>query len=471
MRSLNLRHQPWARWDKQYIWHPFTQQQQWEADPDLVVIERGQGTQLIDVQGRSWLDGVSSLWCNVHGHRVPALDQALQTQLKKIAHSTFLGLTNVPAIELARTLIHLAPRGLQRVFYSDSGSEANEIAMKMAFQYWKQQEPARSSKKMFLTFQDGYHGDTIGSVSMGGITLFHGIFEPLLFKTIRLPNPQSSKGQFPNQPQRWLAFCVQQVKRALQRYHTQLVAVHMEPLISGAGGMLLHPKGFLKKIRQLCDQYQVLLIVDEVATGIGRTGTWFACEQEQVTPDLLCVAKNLTGGYLPLAATLTTEKIYKAFWGAPHAKKTFYHGHTFTGNPLACAVATANLRLIQKHHLLKSVRQKSQWLQNALKTLQSHPYVLETRLVGLMGGIEIVQNKKTRAPFPDHLQVGVRICHEARKYGILLRPLGDVIVLMPPLAISMKDLKRLVEGIQSSLNHVINHLTISKGSFANEKGF
>jgi adenosylmethionine-8-amino-7-oxononanoate transaminase len=439
--------------DKKYLWHPFTQQKEWEADPDIPVIVKGKGTYLWDAKGRKYLDGVSSLWCNVHGHQVPAIDRAIQRQLKKIAHSTMLGASNEPAIRLAEKLIQMAPKGLTRVFYSDSGSEANEIAMKMAFQYWQQTKPARRSKNMFLTVREGYHGDTVGSVSLGGIDLFHEIFGPLLFRTLKVKSPhQYSSRKVSNG--KWLADCVKEANGVFRKYGSKLAAVHLEPLIEGAGGMLVHPWGYLKAIRKLCDQYDVLLILDEVATGFGRTGTMFACEQEGVRPDILCLAKNLTAGYLPLAATLTTEKVYKAFLGKFESARTFYHGHTFTGNQLGCAAALANLELLGDKKFLKTVQEKCGFLRDLVEPLGAHPHVSEIRLRGMMGGIELVKNKKTNEPYPYELKMGYKVCAEAKKMGVLLRPLGNVVVLMPPLAISKVDLSKLARSISIGIQRV-----------------
>jgi adenosylmethionine-8-amino-7-oxononanoate transaminase len=437
--------------DKKYLWHPFTQQKAWVEDKDITIIAKGKGTFLYDAKGKKYLDGVSSLWCNVHGHRVPEIDRAIQKQLKKIAHSTMLGSSNEPAILLAEKLIKMAPKGLTRVFYSDSGSEANEIASKMAFQYWQQTRPAKPKKNMFLTVREGYHGDTIGAVSLGGVDLFHEIFGPLLFKTLKVKSPHDYPSRKVSNDQ-WLRDCVKEAEVVFRQYGSRLAAVHMEPLIEGAGGMLTHPWGYLKAIRRLCDKYSVLLVLDEVATGFGRTGTMFACEQERVKPDILCLAKNLTGGYLPLAATLTTEKVYKAFLGSFESARTFYHGHTFTGNQLACAAALANLDLMEKGSFLIKIQKSSQMLQEFLEPLVAHPHVSDIRLRGMMGGIELIENKKRNIPYAYAKKMGYKVCAEAKKLGVLIRPLGNVIVLMPPLAISHKDLSRLIEVISLSIN-------------------
>jgi adenosylmethionine-8-amino-7-oxononanoate transaminase len=448
-----------ARKDKKYLWHPFTQQLEWEKDPDITIIARGKGTFLYDAKGKKYLDGVSSLWCNVHGHQVLEIDRAIKKQLGKIAHSTMLGASNEPGILLAEKLVKLAPKGLTRVFYSDSGSEANEIAAKMAFQFWKQTHSTPSGrsgqgqarKNLFLTVREGYHGDTIGSVSLGGVDLFHQIFGGLLFKTLKLKSPH----HYPERHQSneaWLSACLKDAEKVFKKYGARLAAAHLEPLIEGAGGMLTHPWGYLKGLRRLCDHYDLLMILDEVATGFWRTGTLFACEQEGVRPDILCLAKNLTGGYLPLAATLTTERVYKAFLGEFESARTFYHGHTFTGNQLGCAAALANLSMMEKPVFLKRVQENGELLKKLLEPLQSHPRVGEIRLRGLMGGIELVKNKKTGEPYGYVEKMGFRVCAEAKKLGILIRPLGNVIVLMPPLAISKKNLTRLVKVISDSID-------------------
>jgi adenosylmethionine-8-amino-7-oxononanoate transaminase len=446
-----VNYQKLSQKDKKYLWHPFTQQQEWIADKDITIITKGKGTFLYDAKGKKYLDGVSSLWCNVHGHQVPEIDRAIQKQLKKIAHSTLLGASNEPAILLAEKLVKLAPKGLTRVFYSDSGSEANEIAAKMAFQYWQQKKPAKPKKNLFLTVREGYHGDTIGSVSLGGVDLFHQIFGPMLFKTLKVKSPHDYSSRKVSNTQ-WLKDCVKEAEAVFKKYGSRLAAVHMEPLMEGAGGMLAHPWGYLKAIRRLCDKYEVLLILDEVATGFGRTGTLFACEQEGVRPDILCLAKNLTGGYLPLAATLTTEKVYKAFLGAFESTRTFYHGHTFTGNQLACAAALANLELMEKEEFLANIEKSSQMLQEFLEPIVAHPHVADVRLRGMMGGIELVKDKTHDIPYGYGEKMGYRVCAEAKKLGVLIRPLGNVIVLMPPLAITRKNLMRLIEVISLSIH-------------------
>ncbi|MFZ5803093.1 MAG: adenosylmethionine--8-amino-7-oxononanoate transaminase [Candidatus Omnitrophota bacterium] len=440
-----------AEKDKKYLWHPFTQMRDWQEE-EILIIRRGDGVYLEDLEGNRYLDGVSSLWCNVHGHRVPELDAAVREQLGEIAHSTFLGLSNVPAIELAEKLISIAPRGLARVFYSDSGSEAVEIALKIAFQYWKLQ--GKPEKKKFVKLTHAYHGDTIGAVSVGGIDLFHEIFSPLLFETLTVPAPYRyrwpTSEAWPVVKEEALAA----MEAVLREHHRETAALVMEPLMQGAAGMIDHPEGFLARARDLTKKYGVLLIVDEVATGFGRTGKMFACEHEHVTPDLMAVAKGLTGGYLPLAATLVTEEIYRAFLGSYEAFKAFFHGHTYTANPLACRVALANLGLFEKRQLIQALESPIGFLRQRLQDFYKIPAVGDIRQVGMMAGIELVRDRKTKQPFAPSEKIGIRVIQAARKKGVILRPLGSIIVLMPPLSIQEAELRLLLDVTEESIREV-----------------
>ncbi|MEA2378704.1 MAG: adenosylmethionine---8-amino-7-oxononanoate aminotransferase [Thermoleophilaceae bacterium] len=403
--------------DRAHLWHPFTQQQGWIEEEPLIV-DRAEGTDLIDVEGRRYIDGVSSLWCNVHGHGHPRIDAALRDQLGRVAHSTMLGLSHRPAIELAQRLVELAPPGLTRVFYSDSGSTATEIALKMAFQYWRQRGEERRAK--FVSLRMAYHGDTIGSVSVGGIDLFHSLYRPLLFESLHAEPGDAAD-----------------MERLLSEHEGEVAAVIMEPLVQGAAGMLVHPEGYLRAVRELCDRHGVLLILDEVATGFGRTGRMFACEHEDVAPDLLCLAKGITGGYLPLAATLASERIYEGFLGRVEEFRTFFHGHTYTGNPLACAAALATLDVFNEERTLERLARKIELLEQLLVPIAAHPQVRAVRRRGFMTGIELAEH-------PVPARIGHQVTLEARRRGAVIRPLGDVVVLIPPLAISEGDLTRLV---------------------------
>src|SRR4051812_4782948 len=409
-----------AQLDHDHLWHPFTQQRDWVTEEPLM-IESAEGTELIDVDGSRYLDGVSSLWCNVHGHRHPAIDEAVRQQLGRVAHSTMLGLSHPGASELAGRLVDIAPAGLNRVFYSDSGSTAVEVALKMAFQYWQHRGGQHVRKTSFICLEEAYHGDTIGSVSVGGMPLFHSTFGPLLFDVHHAPPGD-----------------IEAMERLLAMHEEEVAAVVLEPLVQGAAGMLPHPAGSLRAVRRLCDRHGVLLICDEVATGFGRTGTMFACEQEGVSPDLLCVAKGLTGGYLPLAATLATEAVYSSFLGEFAEFKTFFHGHTYTGNPLACAAALATLDAIESERVLELLPAKIDLLGTLLaEHVAPLPAIGQIRHRGFMTGIEL-------AGFAYEERIGHQVTLAARERGAIIRPLGDVVVLMPPLTISDDELRRLV---------------------------
>jgi adenosylmethionine-8-amino-7-oxononanoate aminotransferase len=416
-----------AELDRRYIWHPFTQQQGWLAE-DAPIIRSAKGCTLTDVEGRDYIDGVSSLWCNVHGHQHPKIDAAVRDQLGRVAHTTMLGLSHEPAIRLAERLIEIAPERLTRVFYSDSGSTATEIALKIAFQHFQQSGQPQRTK--FMSLRDAYHGDTIGAVSAGGIDLFHAKYGPLLFDTIK-----TTPGDFA------------ELERNFDEHGDQLAALIMEPLVQGAAGMIMHPNGFLRKARELCDKHGVLLILDEVATGFGRTGTMFACQQETVEPDIMCVAKGITGGYLPLAATLTSEIIYSSFLGDHTEQKTFFHGHTYTGNPLACAAGLATLDVFEQEQTMDHVADLCVTIIDLLGPIGEMPRVKEVRRRGLMVGIEL-------DGFPEDARAGHQVTLAARRRGAIIRPLGDTVVLMPPLAISEAELRRLIDIVGESIAEV-----------------
>ncbi len=422
--------------DLDHLWHPFTQMKEY-AGEDNLVIERGEGNYLIDTEGVRYLDGTSSLWVNVHGHCCKEIDEAIKKQLGKIAHTTLLGVTNPPAVMLAKRLVDTASVSfgtdrLQHVFYSDDGSTAVEVALKIAFEYW--QLKGQNKKQKFVSFLDAYHGDTLGAVSVGHIEIFHEVYRPLLFSTGQAPSPRDPE-------------CLNRVEALFQKEGGDIAAVIVEPLIQAAGGMIVQPEGFLKKLRELCDRHQILLIADEVATGFGRTGTMFACEQEGVVPDLMCLAKGLTGGYLPLAATMATSEIYNAFLGDYAEFKTFFHGHSYTGNPLGCAAALANLDIFEKDRVISKLSPKIKTMAESLERLREIPCVKDIRQKGLMAGIEI-------GDYPLEKRVGHRIGLAARKKKLLIRPLGNVIVLMPPLSITEDEIQWMCAVTYDSIRQV-----------------
>lgn len=431
--------------DKAHVWHPFTPMQAYlESEP--VIIWRGEGVRLQDVHGRWYYDGVSSIWLNVHGHRVPAIDEAIRSQLERVAHATLLGQGNVPSILLARRLVELAPPGLTRVFYSDSGATAVEIGLKMAIQYWANR--GRPEKRYVLGFTGGYHGDTFGAMAVAPDPIFHWPFLDLLPPHPRAPYPYCYRCPLGlRHPDCGLA-CLGEVERVLRAEAHRLAAVIVEP-VQGAGGIVPAPPGYLRGLRALCDRYGVLLIVDEVATGFGRTGPCFACLAEGVTPDVLCLGKGITGGYLPLAATLATEEVFAAFLGEVRERKTLFHGHSYTGNPLACAAALANLDLLAA--LLPELPAKIARLGEWLAPLRDRPYVGDVRQAGFMVGIELVADPVTRQPFPWEAQAGWTVAHAARRRGMLIRPIGRVVIFMPPLASSLAELEEMVTILDRAL--------------------
>jgi adenosylmethionine-8-amino-7-oxononanoate transaminase len=439
--------------DKQYIWHPFTQMKDYTEETPLIV-EKAKGSYLIDTEGRKYLDGVSSLWVNIHGHRKKEIDDAIIGQVRKVSHSTLLGLTNVPAIMLAKKLVKIAPKGLTRVFFSDNGSTAVEVALKIAFQYWQQRAKAHKEKKSFISLKNAYHGDTLGAVSVGGIDLFHETYRPLLFKTYKAVSPYCYRCELKKRYPVCHLACLNQLEKLMERYHRKIAAMIIEPEVQAAGGMLMSPPGYLKEVRRLCSQYSILLIADEVAVGFGRTGKMFACEHEEISPDIMAVAKGITGGYLPLAATLTTEDVYRAFLGEYREYKTFFHGHSYTGNQLACAASLANLEVFEREKIIAKLQPKISYLEKRLKPFTALSHVGEVRQKGFMVGIELVKDKKTKEPYPLEEKIGIQVISEARKQGVVIRPLGNVIVLMPPLSISYRELDMLTETIYKSIQGV-----------------
>ncbi|PRX35577.1 adenosylmethionine-8-amino-7-oxononanoate aminotransferase [Orenia metallireducens] len=439
--------------NKKYVWQPFTQMKEWVENEQLI-IERGEGVKLYDTEGNSYYDGVSSIWLNVHGHQKKELNDAIKEQLEKISHTTMLGLANVPATELAEKLVQITPGGLNKVFYSDSGSTAVEIGLKMAFQYWQQIDEDCGSKDKFITLKNAYHGDTVGSVSVGGVDLFHKIYRPLLFDSLKAPSPYCYRCSFGEEEGKCNFSCIKELERMMKDHHREIAALVIEPLVQGAGGMITAPKGYLSKARELCDKYNILMLTDEVAVGFGRTGKMFACEHEGVSPDIMTVAKGISGGYLPISATLTTDEIYNAFYDDYASQKTFFHGHSFTGNPLAAAVSLANIDLFEKEEIIKKLQDKIKLAQNKLESFKELKHVGDIRQQGLMVGIELVKDKKSKEEYPWEQRKGVKVCMVAREKGMIIRPLGNVVVFMPPLCSTKEELTEMLEIIYESIVEV-----------------
>jgi adenosylmethionine-8-amino-7-oxononanoate aminotransferase len=447
-KNEEINHEILADLDKAYLWHPFTHMKQY-IDGEPLIIERGEGVRVFDTRGRAYYDGTSSIWLNVHGHCVPELNQAIVQQLNQIAHSTLLGMSNVPAILLAERLIKIAPQCLKRVFYVDNGAGAVEVAIKIAVQFWANQ--GAKDKRFILGFYNNYHGDTLGAVGVAPDDMFHRAFLKLLPPHPRVPYPYPYRS-ISSDP---LAESLEAVEDKLRRHRDEIAAVIVEP-VEGAGGIIVPPRGFLSGLRRLCDQYDVLLIVDEVATGFGRTGLMFACNAEEVTPDLMCLGKGISGGYLPIGATLATEKIFEAFLGEVDSGKTLFHGHSYAGNPLGAAVSLANLDLLEK--LLNQLPEKIKKLSSWLHPIADEPFVGEVRQAGFMVGVELVKDRKTKEGFAYRDQAGWKIANIAREKGLLVRPIGNVLIFMPPLASTDEELQEmtqiLYEAFQASRNEL-----------------
>jgi len=446
--------------DKKYIWHPFTQMKEW-LDEQPIIISEGRDCFIKDTYGRWYLDGVSSLWVNVFGHRKKEIDDAIKEQIDKIAHSTLLGLSNIPAIKLAEKLVLIIQKSfafsrhsslspeLSKVFYSDNGSTAVEVALKMAFQYWDHK--GVSGRNAFISIKNGYHGDTIGAVSVGGVDIFHKAFGPLLFKTYRSPSPYCYRCELGKAYPDCKFACLSEMEKIFSKHSEEIAALIIEPCIQAAGGMITSPPGYLKGVRELCSAYNILMIADEVATGFGRTGRMFACEHEGVVPDIICLSKGITGGYMPLAVTVATDEIYNSFLGEFKELKTFFHGHSYTGNPLACAAALSCLDLFEKEKVLEGLKGKIDILEAWLKETLALQHVGDARNAGMMAGVELVKDKETKEPYAWENKVGWRVANYARDRGVFIRPLGNVIIIMPPLSISEQNLKRLLETIKSAI--------------------
>ncbi len=441
------------QWDNAHVWHPFAPMTAYREE-EAPIIERAEGFHLYDVEGRRYLDGISSLWCNVHGHRVPEIDAAVREQLDRVGHTTLLGLGSVPSIELAKRLVDITPAGLTKVFYSDSGATSVEAALKMAYQFHRQKSGGPEERDLFATVSGAYHGDTIGSVSVGSIALFHRMYGKLLFETVSVPSPSGFR--FPNGMSQsdFHSHCLAEVERVIVEHADRLAAFVIEPLVQGAAGILVHPPGFLRRVRELTNEQGIPLIADEVAVGFGRTGTMFACEQEEVHPDIFCLGKGITGGYLPLAATLATDEVFDAFLGDPSEGRTFFHGHTYTGNPLGCVAALASLDLFEQNRILTNVSTNADVLRQRLEGLAAHPHVGDVRQKGIMVGIELVQDRETGEPFDSALRVGHQVTLAARKRHVILRPLGDVVVLMPAPAMTRDLIEELCDVALEAINEV-----------------
>ncbi len=442
-----------AEVDKKHIWHPFTQMSQWARSEELI-IESGNGIYLTDVNGKKYIDGISSLWVNVFGHRKKEIDDAIKSQIDKISHSTMLGQSSVPVIELAEELTTILPEELSKYFFSDDGSTACEAALKICYQFHRQKKVPEPQRKIFVKFSGGYHGDTIGSVSVGGIELFHNIYSELLFDTITVHYPYCYRCPHHKRQDTCGMYCLRRARDIISRNCKNIAGLIVEPLVQGAAGMIMMPEGFLSGIRDITKKCDIPMIADEVATGFGRTGKLFACQHENVVPDIMVLAKGITGGYLPFAVTAVNKTIYNGFLGRPEENKTFFHGHTYTGNQLASIAARETIRLIKRENIIEKMESKVAFLEDSLKKFYGLAHVGDIRQKGFMIGIELVKDKKGKIPYPPESRVAVKTILKAREKGLIIRPLGDVIVLMPPLVSSKEELKKILEITYVSIKDV-----------------
>lgn len=443
----------WIEKDLKYVWHPDTQMKQYEgADFKPVLIERGKGIYLYDSDGNRYIDGVSSWWVNTLGHSNPRLNKVLTQQAEKIEHVLLADFTHKPAVELAQRLIELAGEPFSKVFYSDDGSTAVEVAIKMAYQYWYQK--GKPEKKHFVSMTESYHGDTLGSVSVGGIDIYKKIFSPLVFETLKVSAPYCYRCPKCCTQGDCALECFSEVEELFEKRHNEIAAMIVEPLVQGAAGMRVYPCEYLTRLRKLCDKYDILLIDDEVAMAFGRTGKYFAFEHAGIKPDIFCVAKGITAGYIPLAATITTDKIYNAFYDDFSSLKTFYHGHSFTGNPVACAIAVENLKIMQEERIVENLTPKINKLKSCLEKFKALEHAGDIRHIGMIGAIELVKNKKTREPYPFTDRTGHRVFKSALKKGAVLRPIGNVIYFMPPLIITEEEIEELTDIAFSAIKEV-----------------
>lgn len=442
----------WEELDKKYIWHPFTQMKGWLENPQLV-IDHGDGVKLYDTDGKEYLDAISSLWVNIHGHRRREINDAIIAELNKVEHSTLLGLINEPSAELAEKLVEVTPSGLDKVFYSDDGSTAVEAAIKIAFQYWNY--AGRPEKKDFINLGDSYHGDTVGAVSVGNVEVFHKAYKPLLFSTHRVSCPSYFHTKMDvHSEQEFLDCLLRELEEYLMENADHTAAMIIEPLCQCAAGMLMQPKGYIKGVRELTKKYNVLLIVDEVAVGFGRTGTMFACNHEDVLPDMMCLSKGISAGYLPLGATLVTKEIFDAFLGEPTEYKTFFHGHSYTGNNLACAAGLASLKIFKDENVIAGLPPKIEVIRRHFARMNEMDFVGDARQCGMLGGIELMLDKEKKQPFDPGLQMAGGICQNARKYGLIIRNIGDVIVFMPPLASTTEEIDEMLCRLEKSMEEI-----------------
>ena len=422
----------WIKKDLKYIWHPYTQAKDCQKFPPIL-IERAKGIKLYDNKGNCYYDTISSWWCNIHGHNHPKINKAIKKQLNFFEHVLFAGFTHKPAIKLAEKLVAITPDNLTKVFFSDNGSTAVEVALKMSFQYW--QNIGKNKKTRFVSLDSGYHGDTIGAMSVSGVDLFNKVFSPLLFKGFKAPSPYCYRCPVDRDKSTCNIECIDSLEAILKKKSKEIAALILEPMVMAAGGMIIYPSQYLRKAAQLAKKYNIHLILDEVASGFGRTGKMFACEHAKVKPDFICLSKGITSGYLLFAATLTTSKIYNVFYADYQKRKTFYHGHTYTANPISSAAALASLKVYKQENTLGKIKKLIPIFHERLEAFKDLPLVGDVRYIGMIGAIELVKNKKTKEPFGLGKRIGLEVYQRALKQGLILRPLGSIVYFFLPLCI------------------------------------
>ncbi len=431
----------WLKKDLKYIWHPYTQMKDCQSFPPIL-IERAKGIKLYDGKGKCYYDTISSWWCNIHGHNHPKIKKAIKDQLNSLEHVLFAGFTHKPAIKLAEKIVAITPGSLTKVFFSDNGSTAVEVALKMSFQYW--QNIGKKRKTKFISLDAAFHGDTIGAMSVGGVDLFNKIFSPLFFKSFKAASPYCYRCPAGRDKSTCNIECIESLESILKKKSGEIAALILEPMIMAAGGMIIYPAKYLRGAARLARKYNVHLILDEVASGFGRTGKMFACEHAGVNPDFICLSKGITSGYLPLGLTLTTEKIYKAFYADYWKRKTFYHGHTYTANPISCAAAVASLKVYEEEGTLKRVNQLTPVFHQELEGFRALPLAGDIRYIGMIGAIELVKNKKTKKPFTLEERIGLKVYEKGLEKGLILRPLGNIVYFYLPLSIKESELRSVL---------------------------
>lgn len=441
----------WLSKDSKYIWHPYTQMKDCEKNP-LILIEKAKGIKLYDDKGKVYYDTISSWWCNIHGHSHPKINKAIKKQVDLFEHVLFAGFSHKPAIDLAQKIIAITPSSLKKVFFSDNGSTAVEVSLKMSFQYW--QNMGKKKKTKFLSLDMAYHGDTVGAMSVSGVDLFNEVFSPLFFESFKAPSPYCYRCPKGKNKENCQIECADEMEKILKKNSAAIAALILEPMVMAAGGMIVYPKEYLKRVSILAKKYNVHLIVDEVAVGFGRTGKMFACEHADVKPDFMCISKGLTSGYLPLSATLTTNKIYNQFYADYDKKKTFYHGHTFTANPIGCAAALASLQVFKDEKSLDKVNKLAPIFHRRLESFRDYDLVGDVRYIGMIGAIELVKDKKTKKGFSLNERIGLKVYKEGLKKGLVLRPLGSIVYFFLPFCISRFQLEEIMDRTKSIIKNL-----------------